>query len=140
MKKFIISIDAGTTSNRAILFDLKGKPIFSSQKEFTQYFPKSGWVEHDPEEIWSTTRKVLKDAILKANDGDRTPYGNDQVSNDLQKKFSEIFEKDVIVYPTTSGTAANALALSTLTPVFGNIFCSRNTCNICFDIIIICIG
>ena len=49
MKKFIISIDAGTTSNRSILFDLKGKPVFSSQKEFTQYFPKSGWVEHDPE-------------------------------------------------------------------------------------------
>ena len=53
MKKFIISIDAGTTSNRSILFDLKGKPVFSSQKEFTQYFPKSGWVEHNPEEIWS---------------------------------------------------------------------------------------
>ena len=52
MKKFIISIDAGTTSNRSILFDLKGKPIFSSQKEFTQYFPKSGWVEHNPDEIW----------------------------------------------------------------------------------------
>ena len=41
MKKFIISIDAGTTSNRSILFDLKGKPVFSSQKEFTQYFPKA---------------------------------------------------------------------------------------------------
>ena len=67
MKKFIISIDAGTTSNRAILFDLKGKPIYSSQKEFTQYFPKSGWVEHDPEEIWNTTKKVLKDTIAKAN-------------------------------------------------------------------------
>ena len=66
MKKFIISIDAGTTSNRAILFDLKGKPIFSSQKEFTQFFPKSGWVEHSPEEIWNTTRKVLKEVILKA--------------------------------------------------------------------------
>ena len=48
MKKFIISIDAGTTSNRSILFDLKGKPIYSSQKEFTQFFPKSGWVEHNP--------------------------------------------------------------------------------------------
>ena len=66
MKKFIISIDAGTTSNRAILFDLKGKPVFSSQKEFTQFFPKSGWVEHDPEEIWKTTKKVLNDTILKA--------------------------------------------------------------------------
>ena len=66
MKKFIVSIDAGTTSNRAILFDLKGKPVFSSQKEFTQYFPKSGWVEHNPEEIWNTTKKVLKDVISKA--------------------------------------------------------------------------
>ena len=67
MKKFIISIDAGTTSNRSILFDLKGKPVYSSQKEFTQYFPKSGWVEHDPEEIWRTTIKTLKDVIAKAN-------------------------------------------------------------------------
>ena len=66
MKKFIISIDAGTTSNRSILFDLKGKPIFSSQKEFTRYFPKNGWVEHDPEEIWRTTIKTLKDVIKKA--------------------------------------------------------------------------
>ena len=49
MKKFIISIDQGTTSSRAILFDLKGKPVFLSQKEFTQYFPNSGWVEHNPE-------------------------------------------------------------------------------------------
>jgi len=66
MKKFIISIDQGTTSSRAILFDLNGKPVFSSQKEFTQYFPYSGWVEHDPEEIWSTTLKVLKEVIKKA--------------------------------------------------------------------------
>ncbi|MDC0472991.1 glycerol kinase GlpK [Pelagibacteraceae bacterium] len=67
MKKFIISIDQGTTSSRAILFDLKGRPYYSSQREFTQYFPNSGWVEHNPEEIWSTTKKVLKDVIQKAN-------------------------------------------------------------------------
>jgi glycerol kinase len=66
MKKFIISIDQGTTSSKTILFDLKGKPIYSSQKEFTQYFPKSGWVEHNPEEIWSTTKKTLKDVINKS--------------------------------------------------------------------------
>ena len=66
MKKFIISIDAGTTSNRSILFNLNGKPVFSSQKEFTQYFPKNGWVEHDPDEIWKTTIKTLKDVIKKA--------------------------------------------------------------------------
>ena len=65
-KKFIISIDAGTTSIRSILFNLKGQPIFSSQKEFTQYFPKNGWVEHNPDEIWSKTKKTLLDAIGKA--------------------------------------------------------------------------
>ena len=65
-KEFIISIDQGTTSSRAILFNVKGKPVYSSQKEFTQYFPKSGWVEHDPEEIWNTTKKTLKDVINKS--------------------------------------------------------------------------
>jgi threonine aldolase len=65
------------------------------------------------------------DAILKANDGDSAPYGNDDWSKSLQEKFSEIFEKEVIVYPTASGTAANALALSVLTPVFGNIYCHK---------------
>jgi threonine aldolase len=65
------------------------------------------------------------DAILKANDGDRAPYGNDEISKSLQDKFSEIFEKEVIVFPTSSGTAANALALSTMTPSFGNIYCHK---------------
>ena len=65
------------------------------------------------------------DAIIKANDGDSTPYGNDQISTELQDKFSEIFEKEVIVFPTASGTAANALALSTMTPSFGNIYCHK---------------
>ena len=68
MAKFIISIDQGTTSSRAILFNLKGKPIYSSQQEFTQHFPKSGWVEHNPEEIWSTTKKTLKKVIAKVRD------------------------------------------------------------------------
>ena len=68
MADFIISIDQGTTSSRAILFNLKGKPIYSSQKEFTQYFPKSGWVEHNPEEIWNTTKKTLKKVISKVKD------------------------------------------------------------------------
>ena len=66
MRKFIVSIDQGTTSSRAILFDLKGKPVFVSQLEFTQYFPKDGWVEHNPEEIWSTTKIVLKKVIQKS--------------------------------------------------------------------------
>ena len=65
------------------------------------------------------------DAIIRANEGDSTPYGNDQISTELQNKFSKIFEKDVIVFPTASGTAANALALSTMTPSFGNIYCHK---------------
>ena len=65
------------------------------------------------------------DALIRANDGDSAPYGNDDWSKSLQEKFSEIFEKEVIVYPTASGTAANALALSTMTPVFGNIYCHK---------------
>ena len=67
MKKFIISIDQGTTSSRVILFSTKGKIEFISQYEFKQYFPKNGWVEHNPNEIWSTTLKALKNVINKAN-------------------------------------------------------------------------
>ena len=65
------------------------------------------------------------DSILKANEGDSMPYGNDQVSTDLQNKFSDIFEKEVVVFPIASGTAANALALATMTPSFGNVYCHK---------------
>ena len=65
-KKFIVAIDQGTTSSRAILFNTQGKPLFKSQLEFKQYFPKNGWVEHNPEEIWKTTKKVLLRVINKS--------------------------------------------------------------------------
>ena len=65
-KKFIVSIDQGTTSSRAILFNIKGKSLFKSQLEFKQYFPRNGWVEHNPEEIWNKTKKVLLDVISKS--------------------------------------------------------------------------
>jgi len=67
LKKFIIAIDQGTTSSRAVLFDTKGRVKFISQYEFKQYFPKNGWVEHNPNEIWLTTLKALKQAINKAS-------------------------------------------------------------------------
>ena len=54
MGKYVMALDAGTTSNRCILFDREGNMVSVAQKEFTQYFPKPGWVEHDAEEIWST--------------------------------------------------------------------------------------
>ena len=62
-KKFIVAIDQGTTSSRAILFNTNGKSLFKSQLEFRQYFPKNGWVEHNPEEIWNKTKKVLVNVI-----------------------------------------------------------------------------
>ena len=64
-KKFIVAIDQGTTSSRAVLFDTAGRFIFKSQLEFKQHFPKNGWVEHNPEEIWNKTKKVLIDVINK---------------------------------------------------------------------------
>jgi len=66
MKEYIVAIDQGTTSTRAILFSISGKNIYSSQKEFKQYFPRDGWVEHNPNEIWNTTKKVLKKVIEKS--------------------------------------------------------------------------
>ena len=66
MKKLILSIDQGTTSSRSILFDLRGKKIFSSQYEFKQIYPNLGWVEHDPNEIWRVTLKTIKQAIKKS--------------------------------------------------------------------------
>ena len=61
-----ISIDQGTTSSRAILFGEDGSILNSYQEEFNQIYPKPGWVEHDPEEIWKTTLKVLQDVINKS--------------------------------------------------------------------------
>ena len=65
MKKYILTLDQGTTSSRAILFDENGKIASLAQKEFTQFYPKPGWVEHDPMEIWSSQASVITEAILK---------------------------------------------------------------------------
>ena len=67
MSEYILSIDAGTTSSRAIIFDKKGKTIGVSQHEFTQFFPKQGWVEHDALEIWNTQLKAIKEVLQKTN-------------------------------------------------------------------------
>ncbi|MER8365803.1 glycerol kinase GlpK [Mesorhizobium sp. M0306] len=66
MTGYILAIDQGTTSSRAILFDDKMKVVGSGQKEFTQYYPASGWVEHDPEEIWASVVETVKAALKTA--------------------------------------------------------------------------
>lgn len=65
MAKYVMALDAGTTSNRCILFNEKGEMCSVAQKEFTQYFPKPGWVEHDAREIWSTMLGVAVEAMSK---------------------------------------------------------------------------
>lgn len=66
MQQYILSFDQGTTSSRAIIFDKKGATISVAQKEFTQFFPQPGWVEHDANEIWSTQMGVAAEATIKA--------------------------------------------------------------------------
>ena len=66
MQQFILALDQGTTSSRAILFDRQGQIVSQAQKEFTQIFPQPGWVEHDPREIWSTQAGVAAEATVKA--------------------------------------------------------------------------
>ncbi len=63
--KYVMALDAGTTSNRCILFDRQGNICSMAQKEFTQYFPEPGWVEHDANEIWSTQLKVAREAMAR---------------------------------------------------------------------------
>ena len=65
--KYVLAIDQGTTSSRAILFNHQGTIITLAQKPFQQYFPKPGWVEHDPNEIWYTQSSVIKEAMAKAD-------------------------------------------------------------------------
>ena len=65
MADYIMALDAGTTSSRCILFNKKGEICSLAQKEFTQYFPKPGWVEHDANEIWSTQLGVAVEAMSK---------------------------------------------------------------------------
>lgn len=65
MKKYVLTLDQGTTSSRAILFNENGKIVSLAQKEFKQFYPQPGWVEHDPMEIWSSQASVIAEAVLK---------------------------------------------------------------------------
>src|SRR5690348_11931955 len=65
--QYILSMDQGTTSSRAIVFDHDGNIVSVAQKEFPQLFPKPGWVEHDPRDIWSSQAGVAAEALTRAN-------------------------------------------------------------------------
>ena len=65
MAKYVMALDAGTTSNRCILFNERGEICSVAQKEFTQIYPQAGWVEHDANEIWATQLGVAQEAMAK---------------------------------------------------------------------------
>lgn len=91
MAKYVMALDAGTTSNRCILFNEKGEMCSVAQKEFTQYFPKPGWVEHDANEIWSTQLGVAVEAMSKigASAGDIAAIG---ITN--QRETTIVWDKE----------------------------------------------
>ena len=66
MKQYIMALDQGTTSSRTIIYDKKGDIISVAQREFTQIFPREGWVEHDAMEIWASQMGTAQEALLKA--------------------------------------------------------------------------
>jgi glycerol kinase len=66
MRRFVLALDQGTTSSRSILFDHDGNVVATAQREFTQHFPRSGWVEHDAEEIWSTQAATIAEVLARA--------------------------------------------------------------------------
>ena len=98
MKKYILTIDQGTTSTRAILFDKKGHKVCVKQMEFTQITPKSGWVLHNPEEIYYSVLEVIKAVINEAN---INPNEIDSIGITNQRETSVIWDKDSYeaIYP-----------------------------------------
>jgi glycerol kinase len=90
MDKYILAIDAGTTSSRAILFDKNAEPIEIAQYEFNQIFPKEGWVEHDALEIWNTQLKAVKDVI---NNSKIEPNQIDSIGITNQRETTVIWNK-----------------------------------------------
>ncbi len=88
-KKYILSIDQGTTSSRTILFNKAGEVVFTAQKEFTQYFPKPGWVEHDAMEIWQSVQDVLGETLTKYKAEDIAAIG---ITN--QRETTVVWDKN----------------------------------------------
>ena len=90
-KKYILSLDQGTTSSRALLIDVKGKIVASAQKEFRQIFPKHGWVEHDPDEIWRSQLEVALEAI-RSSAADSTQIAGIGITN--QRETTLVWERE----------------------------------------------
>ncbi|MBO0709874.1 MAG: glycerol kinase GlpK [Acetobacteraceae bacterium] len=91
MRRYVGAIDQGTTSTRFIIFDRRGEVVASAQKEHRQIFPRPGWVEHDPAEIWTNTREVIAEALIR---GDLSPGDLAAVGITNQRETTLIWERD----------------------------------------------
>ena len=89
MKKYILSIDQGTTGSRAVVYDDKGSKVAWSYHEFPQYFPKPGWVEHDPEEIWKSVNSSIQKVLKKVPQGSISAIG---ITN--QRETTVVWDKE----------------------------------------------
>lgn len=90
-KKYVLAIDQGTTSTRAILFNKKGEIVHTSQREFTQYFPEPGWVEHDANEIWVTTLAVIAGVLIES---DTKPTEIHSIGITNQRETTVVWDKN----------------------------------------------
>ncbi|WP_314061752.1 glycerol kinase GlpK [uncultured Vagococcus sp.] len=93
-ERFILAIDQGTTSTRAILFNKKGEVHHTAQKEFTQYFPQPGWVEHDANEIWLTVQAVIASVLIESN---TRPQQIEAIGITNQRETTVIWDKETSV-------------------------------------------
>ncbi|MCM3128484.1 glycerol kinase GlpK [Paenibacillus provencensis] len=114
MEQYIMSLDQGTTSSRAILFNKKGEIVYTAQREFPQYFPQPGWVEHNPSEIWSSILAVIATCLAEA-EVKPSQIGGIGITN--QRETAVVWEKD------TGHPVYNAI-----------VWQSRQTADICADL------
>jgi len=113
-KKYILALDQGTTSSRAIIFDRNGSIVSSSQKEFTQIYPHPGWIEHNPMEIWETQLSSVKEAMKKI---DAKPIDIAGIGITNQRETTVVWDKNTGV------------------PVYNAIVWQcRRTADICYDL------
>lgn len=114
MEQYIMSLDQGTTSSRAILFNKKGEIVYTAQREFPQYFPQPGWVEHNPSEIWSSILAVIATCLAEA---EVKPAQIAGIGITNQRETAVVWEKD------TGHPVYNAI-----------VWQSRQTADICADL------
>ena len=100
-EKFILALDQGTTSSRAIIYNHKGEIVATSQKDFEQIFTQPGWVEHDPHEIWYTQSSVAAESVAKSN-LDGTNIAAIGISNQRETYDCRSCRNDRLQYGTNS--------------------------------------